>query len=109
MIGRRLNSQRRASKRLPLTSVPALRNQCGLVGLVSGLAPRLRSLLPRNQVDRHADFWCVRDRFEISEAISKAGASAYLPDVLLQVFGFMKVICGCPRTVRVLGGAARGN
>jgi hypothetical protein len=27
MIGKRLNSQRPASKRLPLTSVPALRNQ----------------------------------------------------------------------------------
>jgi len=31
MIGKRLNSQRRAYKRLPLTSVPALRNHCRIL------------------------------------------------------------------------------
>lgn len=45
----------------------------------------------------------------ISPQFSRAAHSDCIPDVLLQAFGFMTVICGCPRTVRVLEGVARGN
>jgi|HubBroStandDraft_1064217.scaffolds.fasta_scaffold25605_2 hypothetical protein len=49
------------------------------------------------------------DRNTVSPQFSREAHSDCIPDVLLQVFGFVKVICDCPRTVRVLEGAARGN
>jgi hypothetical protein len=65
--------------------------------------------LPRNQVDRHADFRCVRDRFEISAVISKAGASAYLPDVPRQCSENIDVALTVRERVRVLENGKNAN
>jgi len=49
------------------------------------------------------------DRNTVSPQFSHAAHSDCIPDVLLQVIGLMQVIFDCPRTVRVLEAAARGN
>ena len=49
------------------------------------------------------------DRNTVSTQFKRAPHSDCIPDVPLQVFGSMQVISDCPRTVRVLEGAARAN
>ena len=85
-------------------------NQVGRESQVlSSLAPRPPSLLPRNQVDRHADFWVARDRFEISAAISQGSASAHTPDVPWQLADCVEVALTVRECVRVLESRKHGS
>jgi hypothetical protein len=65
--------------------------------------------LPRNQVDRHADFWLARDRFEISAAISQGSASAHIPDVPSPCFENVDVALTVHDSVRVLESGKDAN
>jgi hypothetical protein len=67
------------------------------------------SFLTCNQVDRHADFRCVRGHSGISAAVSKVGASACLPDVPRQYSENIDVALPVRECVRVLESGKDAN
>jgi hypothetical protein len=82
MIGKRLNSQRRASKRLPATSLPALRNHWSLFYYF-----RLEEQIPTDhllrRIDRYVDFSFVRE--QLKDFYSPMGRPSIDPEVLLRL------------------------